>query len=107
MNGQYIYLSGVEMGVWYKKQGAKTFNAHCKNSVFHYPNGRSKLHPTEKNHALLEDLIKDNTNEGQTVFDPCCGSGSHCFVAKNLGRKYVGVELDKNYFDVAVKRIGG
>lgn len=107
MNGQYIYLSGVEMGVWYKKQGAKTFNAHCKNTVFHYPNGRSKLHPTEKNHALLEDLIKDNTNEGQTVFDPCCGSGSHCFVAKNLGRKYIGVELDKNYFNVAVKRMGG
>lgn len=107
MNGQYIYLSGVEMGVWYKKQGAKTFNAHCKNTVFHYPNGRSKLHPTEKNHALLEDLIKDNTNEGQTVFDTCCGSGSHCFVAKNLGRKYIGVELDKGYFDVAVKRMEG
>lgn len=107
MNGQYIYLSGVEMGVWYKKQGAKTFNAHCKNTVFHYPNGRSKLHPTEKNHALLEDLIQDNTNEGQIVFDPCCGSGSHCFVAKNLGRKYVGVELDKNYFNVAVERMGG
>lgn len=107
MNGQYIYLSGVEMGIWYKKQGAKTFNAHCKNTVFHYPNGRSKLHPTEKNHALLEDLIKDNTNEGQTVFDPCCGSSSHCFVAKNLGRKYIGVELDKGYFDVAVERMGG
>ena len=107
MNGQYIYLSGVEMGVWYKKQGAKTFNAHCKNTVFHYPNGRSNLHPTEKNHALLEDLIKDNTSEGQTVFDPCCGSGSHCFVAKSLGRKYIGVELDKSYFDVAVERMGG
>lgn len=107
MNGQYIYLSGVEMGVWYKKQGTKIFNAHCKNTVFHYPNGRSKLHPTEKNHALLEDLIKDNTNEGQTVFDPCCGSGSHCFVAKNLGRKYIGVELDGGYFDVAIKRMGG
>ena len=105
MNGQYIYLSGVEMGVWYKKQGAKTFNAHCKNTVFHYPNGRSKLHPTEKNHALLEDLIKDNTNEGQTVFDPCCGSGSHCLVAKNLGRKYIGVELDEQYFDVAKGRL--
>ena len=105
MNGQYIYLSGVEMGVWYKKQGAKTFNARCKNTVFHYPNGRSKLHPTEKNHALLEDLIKDNTNEGQIVFDPCCGSGSHCFVAKNLGCKYIGVELDKDYFDVAKNRL--
>ena len=43
--------------------------------------------------------------EGQTVFDPCCGSGSHCFVAKSLGRKYIGVELDKDYFDVVVKRI--
>ena len=107
MNGQYIYLSGVEMGVWYKKQGAKTFNAHCKNTVFHYPNGRSKLHPTEKNHALLEDLIKDNTNEGQIIFDPCCGSGSHCFVAENLGRKYIGIELDKNYFNVATERMGG
>ena len=105
LNGQYIYLSGVEMGVWYKKQGAKTFNARCKNTVFHYPNGRSKLHPTEKNHALLEDLIKDNTNEGQTVFDPCCGSGSHCLVAKNLGRKYIGVELDEQYFDVAKGRL--
>ena len=105
MNGQYIYLSGVEMGVWYKKQGAKTFNAHCKNTVFHYPNGRSKLHPTEKNHALLEDLIKDNTNEGQIIFDPCCGSGSHCLVAKNLGRKYIGIELDEQYFDVAKGRL--
>lgn len=105
MNGQYVYLSGIELGVWYKKQGAKTFNAHCKNTVFHYPNGRSKLHPTEKNHALLEDLIKDNTNEGQIVFGPCCGSGSHCFVAKNLGRKYIGVELNKGYFDTAVERM--
>lgn len=105
MNGQYIYLSGVEMGVWYKKAGAKTFNAHCKNSVFHYPNGRSKLHPTEKNHELLADLIKDNSNEGQIIFDPCCGSGAHCFVAKELGRRYIGVELDNNYFEVADKRL--
>lgn len=48
MNGQYVYLSGIEMAVWFKKKGAKTFNAHCKNTVFKYPNGSSKLHPTEK-----------------------------------------------------------
>lgn len=107
MNGQHIYLSGVEMGVWYKKQGAKTFNAHCKNTVFHYLNGRSKLHPTEKNHNLLSDLIFDNSNIGQIVFDPCAGSGAHCYVAKRLDRKYIGVELDEQYFDVAVERIGG
>ena len=54
MNGQYVYLSGVEMAVWFKRKGSKIFNAHCKNTVFKYPNGRSKLHPTEKNHKLLE-----------------------------------------------------
>lgn len=105
MNGQYIYLSGVEMGVWFKKSGAKTFNAHCKNSVFHYPNGRSKLHPTEKNHDLLANLISDNSNEGQIIFDPCCGSGAHCLVAKNLNRRYIGIELDKDYFSKAVDRL--
>ena len=89
MNGQYIYLSGVEFAVWFKKAGAKTFNAHCKNTVFKYPNGRSKLHPTEKNHELLRELIKDNTNEGDIVFDPCMGSGAHGIVAleENVGTK--------------------
>ena len=105
MNGQHIYLSGVEFAVWFKKSGGGTFNAHCKNVVFRYPNGRSKLHPTEKNHDLLRDLILDNTNEYDVVFDPCCGSGSHCYVAKNLNRRFIGIELDENYFNVAKERI--
>lgn len=105
MNGQHIYLSGVEFAVWFKKSGGGTFNAHCKNVVFKYPNGRSKLHPTEKNHELLKDLILDNTNEQDVVFDPCCGSGSHCYVAKNLGRKYIGIELDEKYFEIAKGRL--
>lgn len=105
MNGEYIYLSGVEMAVWFKKSGAKTFNAHCKNTVFKYPNGRSKLHPTEKNHKLLEDIILDNSNENDLVFDPCAGSGSHLFVAKKLKRKYLGFEINKESLDLANKRI--
>lgn len=106
MNGQHIYLSGVEFAVWFKKSGGGTFNARCKNVVFRYPNGRSKLHPTEKNHDLLRDLILDNTNEYDVIFDPCCGSGSHCYVAKNLNRKFIGIELDEIYFNVAKERIG-
>ena len=105
MNGQHIYLSGVELAVWFKKSGAKTFNAHCKNTVFKYPNGRSKLHPTEKNHELLKQLILDNSNEDDLVFDPCMGSGSHLLVAKNLNRKYLGVELSEKYFNIVKKRI--
>lgn len=105
MNGQFIYLSGVEFAVWFKKSGAKVFNAHCKNTVFKYPNGSSKLHPTEKNHSLLQELILDNTNENDTVFDPCMGSGSHLLVALQNNRNAIGFELDEIYFNIAKERI--
>jgi DNA modification methylase len=105
MNGQYVYLSGVEFAVWFKKSGAKTFNAHCKNTVLKHPNGSRKIHPTEKNHKLLEELILDNSNEGDIVFDPCFGSGSTLLVAKKLKRNYLGIELDKQNYDVAQQRI--
>lgn len=105
MNGQYVYLSGIENAVWFKKRGG-TFNAHCKNTVFEYPCGRSKLHPTEKNHDLLKELILDNSNKGDIVFDPCCGSGAHLLVAKENDRQWLGIELNKEYFNVANERLG-
>ena len=106
MNGQHIYLSGIENAVWFKKRGG-TFNARCKNTVFEYPCGRSKLHPTEKNHKLLEELIRDNSNPGDLVFDPCAGSGSHLLVARANGRDFIGVELDEGYFKIAEDRLSG
>lgn len=105
MNGKYVYLSGIELAVWFKKSGAKTFNAFCKNSVFKYPNGSAKLHPTEKNHKLLSELIIDNTNDGDIVFDPCCGSGSHLLVSKQLNRNFVGFEINEEYYKIAIKRL--
>lgn len=104
VNGKYIYISGIENAVWFKKRGG-TFNAYCKNTVFRHPCGIGKMHPTEKNHNLLKELILDNTNEGDIVFDPCCGSGSHCLVAKECGRKYIGVELNDLYYLYAHKRL--
>lgn len=98
MNGQHIYLSGVELAVWFKYSGNKTFNSHCKNTVFRFSNGKSKLHPTEKNHDLLRELIFDNSDEQDIVFDPCSGSGSHLLVAKNLNRQYLGCEINDEYF---------
>ena len=104
MNGQYIYLSATENAVWFKKRGA-TFNTHCKHNVFEFPTGRSKIHPTEKNHELIKDLILDNSNEGDIIFDPCAGSLAHCLVAKENGRRYVGCELNKEYFDSGIERL--
>lgn len=104
MNGQHIYLSGIENAVWFKKRGG-VFNAHCKNTVFDYPCGKSKLHPTEKNHNLLKELILDNSNENAIVFDPCMGSGSHGIVALNNNRNFIGIELNENYYKIAKERI--
>ena len=104
MNGQHIYLSGVENAVWFKKRGG-TFNAKCKNTVFKYPNGRAKLHPTEKNHDLIRELIRDNSNEGDLIFDPCCGSGAHCLVAAEENRHYIGIELNDDYYKIASERL--
>lgn len=106
MNGQHIYLSGIENAVWFKKRGG-TFNAHCKNTVFRAPLGSSKFHPTEKNHKLLKELILDNSNEGDIVFDPCMGSGSTGLVAKENSRDFIGIELSKKYFEICKERLGG
>ena len=104
MNGQHIYLSGVENAIWFKKRGG-TFNAHCKNTVFKYPIGRSKLHPTEKNHLLLQELILDNSNENDLILGPCMGSGSTGVACINTNRNFIGIELDENYFNIAENRI--
>jgi site-specific DNA-methyltransferase (adenine-specific) len=50
-------------------------------------------------------LILDNSNEGDIVFDPCCGSGSHLLIAKNHDRKWLGCELSAEWFKVASNRL--
>lgn len=104
VNGDYIYLSAIENAIWFRKRGG-VFNAHCKKNVFSYPCGRSKVHPTEKNHDLIKELILDNSNEGQLVFDACAGSGTHLMVAKQLGRNVAGCELNPEWFEIAKERI--
>lgn len=63
------------------------------------------VHPTQKPVALLEYLIKTYTNEGDVVLDNCMGSGSTGVACVNTGRRFIGMELDQQYFDIAQKRI--
>lgn len=64
-----------------------------------------KIHPTQKPVALLEYLIKTYTLEGETVLDFTMGSGSTGVAAKNLNRKFIGIEQDDKYFEIAKNRI--
>ena len=66
---------------------------------------RHIVHPTQKPVALFEYLINTYTNEGDVVLDNCMGSGTTAIAAINTGRKYIGFELEKEYFDITNKRI--
>ena len=59
----------------------------------------------EVTQALLDRIIKACSNEGDTVLDPFSGSGTTCFVAKKLNRKYIGIEKDKEFFNISKRRI--
>jgi DNA modification methylase len=76
-------------------------------SVIYFRTAESegKFHPTQKPVALLEYLIKTYTNEGELILDNCMGSGSTCVAAINTNRRFIGIEKDDNYFEIAQKRI--
>ena len=65
----------------------------------------SNLHPTQKPIALLGELIKTFTNEGETVLDNCMGSGSTGVACINTNRNFIGYELDEHYFQIAKERL--
>lgn len=81
-------------------QGGKS-----KSNVLEYAKDNDGYHPTQKPVKLLEDLIQTYSNEGETVLDFTMGSGSCGVASANTNRNFIGIELDKGYFDIAEKRI--
>ena len=73
--------------------------------ILEFQRDKEKLHPTQKPVALCEYLIKTYTNEDETVLDNCMGSGSTGVACVNTNRKFIGIELDEKYFDIAKKRL--
>lgn len=72
---------------------------------FQKPHPSVAKHRTEKSMECLEWLIKTYTNEGDLILDNCMGSGTTGIACRNLNRKFIGIELDKNYFEIAKNRI--
>ena len=73
--------------------------------VIQFTKDKSSLHPTQKPVALLVYLIKTYTNKGDVVLDNCMGSGSTGVACVNTNRRFIGIELDEGYFNIAKKRI--
>lgn len=107
MNGDKIWLSGIECCVYGKFPGA-TFNAHCKNTVLRYPvcSGKKRIHKTQKPLELFKYLIEVSSNPGDIVLDPFSGSGTTAVACRQLNRKYICVEKDEESYRNAEERIG-
>ena len=107
------FITDYEVAVWAVKKGGKwTFNRlsdtyEIPEIVGGLPPKSEKIeggHPTQKPIYVMEWLIERLTNEGDVVLDPFMGSGTTGVACKNLNRKFIGVELDENYYNIAYNR---
>lgn len=106
------YVLDCEFAIWAVKPGKKWIfnneNDGYKRAEIKTPivSGNERVnHPTQKSLKLMEEIIKTHTNEGDVVFDPFMGSGTTGVAALNLGRKFIGIEKNEEYFKLAKKRI--
>ena len=95
-----IYEKGNLTNKVYKTE----FTNYPRNTLYFKPE-RKGMHPTQKPVELLEYLIKTYTDGGETVLDNCMGSGSTGIACLNTNRKFIGIEKDENYFNIAKERI--
>ena len=104
MNGNNIWLSGIELCGFGKKSKA-TFNLHCKNTVLRYPCGVNKIHPTQKPMQLMRYIVNASTKEGDIVLDPFMGSGTTAIACIREKRNYIGFEKSEEYWRKSMERI--
>jgi len=106
-NGQGPGMGYESMVAAYSGKGHSTWNGGGRHGVFIVPKGESErnVHETQKPIRLMSELVRLFTNKGDTVLDPFSGSGTTGAVAKKHNRNYVGCELNKDYIELAKKRI--
>jgi len=95
----------------YRKEPPRLYNSRkVPGNVWTFPRVRFKMkeyenHPTQKPEALLERIIRVSSNPGDTVLDPFAGSFTTCAVARRLGRKSIGIEINKEYIKMGIRRL--
>jgi DNA modification methylase len=109
MKGFKTFAELKPIDAQFKEEFASTFNLwegkKYKSNVLKYKKDYNGYHPTQKPIALLEDLIKTYSNEDDLVVDLTCGSGSTAVAAINTKRKYIAIEKEEKYYNIAQERI--
>jgi site-specific DNA-methyltransferase (adenine-specific) len=99
------YMDSHEYIIFCRKGKAKRINNCGTKSVLNIDNVKNKQHPTEKPIDLMKIFIENSSQENEIVLDPFMGAGSTAMACKELKRNFIGFELDKQYYDIANKRI--
>lgn len=108
--GQF-YMSQFEYILFFRKGKGKKINKCGTADILSVPNKKTKgkdgknIHDTEKPVELMKILIENSTQEGELVLDPFIGVGAVGIACKELNRDYIGIELDKEYWEIANERI--
>lgn len=104
---ELIWLAAKSKKYYFNYDLAKQLNGgkQMKNLWVLNAERHKTIHKTEKPESLLERIIALGSNEGQLVLDPFLGSGTTGVVAKRMGRDFIGIEISKEYFDIAATRI--
>lgn len=100
------YLQACEFILMLRKGGERWINDLGQKTILKVPNIiGDKCHPTEKPVELMEVLIANSTNENDIVLEPFASGGSTCIAARNLKRRFIGIEIDEQYAKVANERL--
>lgn len=105
------YLTDTEFCLFFREKGVKVYGEYKTKRTF-YVSAKNledkKLynHPTIKPLNIIQTLIKNSSLPGDIVLDPFLGSGTTAVASKMLNRQYIGFEINKDYFEIAQKRIG-
>jgi site-specific DNA-methyltransferase (adenine-specific) len=101
-----FYLNACEFILMLRKGGERWINNMGTKTILKVPNIiGNKCHPTEKPVELMEVLIANSTNENDIVLEPFAGGGSTCIAAKNLKRRFIGIEINEEFCKTANERL--
>ena len=104
LNAQYAPCHDI---IWFATRGAWSFPGHRPKSVYSIDrlSANELVHPTQKPLALMKVIISDLTNLNDIVLDPFMGSGTTGVACVQTGRRFIGIEIEPKYFEIACKRI--
>ena len=100
------YMNAYEMILMLRKGHAKNINNMGTKNILDVKNSRiNRLHPTEKPVELMKILIENSSNKNDIVLDPFMGAGSTGVASVESGRNFIGIEIDKSYYDISKQKL--